>query len=171
MISAKDVTSTATSKPEDPGNEGAAAGETFTQAWHSAAWEIVERDAISAWWLGQLQPFAISDDWISSTGLDQLMFQARAGRTSNRQLRLIALQPASGATVVVAVTRNQLGHSPVLGFGAGPDIKVSAAKAISEALQMELSLAIALQSARTNERQKPRGYLIFRNIQSQGLRQ
>jgi ribosomal protein S12 methylthiotransferase accessory factor YcaO len=154
QVEAASAVSNGVGDPTDLGNEGVAAGASMEQALHSALWEVIERAAIYNWWQGQIAPHPICATWQAEVGLPELLAQARMGCSPTRKLRLLGLPRVFGSDVFIAVLMGSNGANPVLGYGAGPDPVLAAKKAISEGLQMELALTVALEAGTADPRNR-----------------
>lgn len=135
----------------DAGSEGAAAGPDLARAWHAAGWERIERAAVFEWWTGAAEAREVDREWTADAGLFALHAAARGGAEEARRLHFLAVGDGHAARLLIAVLADRDGGSPVLGFGAGQDPIVAASKALSEALQMELGLAISRHVLRMRE--------------------
>ena len=131
---------------------GCAAGRTWIEAVSAGLWELIERDAVAAWWHGGAPARPLPDalerevaDYVS--GL-------RAG-SDRRQTLFLDITSRPGLPAVAACSFRQRGGGFVAGFAAHLDVMEAARKAAREMLQMELGLRFveanqALARARLN---------------------
>jgi ribosomal protein S12 methylthiotransferase accessory factor len=116
-------------------SNGCAAGASIEDAIMRGFLELVERDAVALWWYNQTrQPdvgLSVFDDpWING-------IERHYGRLG-REVWLLDVTSDLGIPVLAAVSRRSSGESDdiVLGFGAHPDPRVAARRALTEAGQL-----------------------------------
>jgi ribosomal protein S12 methylthiotransferase accessory factor len=116
-------------------SNGCAAGATSAQAMEAALLELVERDAAGRWWFGRrcrpALPLSLLEIWPELVR----WLESRARRT-----RLVDLTTDLGIPVVAAVSTDQGGQVPALGFAARFDMATAAGAAVAEMLGVEASL-------------------------------
>jgi len=135
---------------------GCAAGPSWTEAVNAGLWELIERDAVAAWWHGG----AIArrpPDGVESLAMAYVA-ELRAG-TAGRTTTLLDISARPGLPVIVACSFTGRGDRFVAGFAAHPDAAEAARKAVREMLQMELGLRFvmakqALGQVRLNEHER-----------------
>lgn len=125
----------------DPRRDGIAAHPDPAVARHSADCEAFERRMATLWWRGEIKARALSPAWQARSGLQAALAQARAGAAVRRRTGWWQIGAGrAGPCVVVCVTSSQEGQDPIPGYGCDADPAVAAAKALREALLMELNL-------------------------------
>ena len=119
-------------------SNGCAAGPDADTAKLAAVLELVERDATGRWWYGQRSRPTIGIAEIDGLGPLAAWLAARS-----RQTWLFDITTDIGLPVVAAASAEPDGLDVALGFAARLDMKAAAAAAITEMLQMEISLDTA----------------------------
>lgn len=120
---------------------GCAAGPSWTEAINAGLWELIERDAVAAWWHGGQAPRRLPD------GIEGLALEYVAGLragTRGRGTRFLDISPRPGLPVVVAYSFTERGDRFVAGFAAHLDVAEAARKAVREMMQMELGLRFVM---------------------------
>lgn len=116
-------------------SSGCAAGPTANAAKLAAILELVERDATGRWWYGRRQRPIIDPSCLS--GIDALV-----GWLSDRErrTRLFDITSDIDVPVIAAVSAEPDGKDVSVGFAAGKSLQSAATAALTEMLQMEISL-------------------------------
>lgn len=119
-------------------SNGCASGVSVEYAIAAGFLELVERDACAIWWYGRHRRPALDLTNSEDPDLSALMgWLARRDRT----FHLLDLTTDLGITVFAAVSANSDGGTVALGFGAHFTATKAALAAITEMLQLELSIA------------------------------
>lgn len=116
---------------------GCAAGRTWTEAVVSGLWELIERDAVAAWWHEGAPPHPLAESVVAET---QGYLAPLRGGASGRRTQFLDISSRAGLPVVVACSFSPQGDRFAAGFAAHPDVGEAARKAAREMLQMELGL-------------------------------
>ena len=119
-------------------SNGCAAGPTIETAKLAAILELVERDATGRWWYGRLGRAPV--DLASLTIEAGLLVWLNA---RNRRTWLFDITTDIGIPVFAAASAEQGGRDVALGFAARIEPRSAAIAALSEMLQMEVSLNAA----------------------------
>lgn len=134
----------ATPGAKDPiGSEGLGAGVDKAEAQRSAFLELIERHHVAEWWIAEPPGILLDDAWCRAHGLEDLIRDARTGAREPRKTLLICIGQAASVATIAAVSTQDDGRWPVLGFAAHNDLVLAAKAAVSELFQMELSLTLA----------------------------
>ena len=120
---------------------GCAAGRTWTEAINAALWELIERDAVAAWWHGGQAPRRQPE---SLEGAPTGYFARLRAGASGRGTRFLDISSRPGLPVVAACSFTERGDRFVAGFAAHLDVSEAARKAVREMLQMELGLRFVM---------------------------
>ncbi|AZO49904.1 MAG: hypothetical protein EOS58_29480 [Mesorhizobium sp.] len=119
-------------------SNGCAAGTTADAAKLAAILELVERDATGRWWYGRRQRQII--DLSCLIGIDTLVdWLLHRGRRT----WLFDITSDIDIPVVAAASAEPDGKDVSLGFSAGQSLQLAATAALTEMLQMEISLGAA----------------------------
>jgi ribosomal protein S12 methylthiotransferase accessory factor len=120
-------------------SNGCAAGSDAEAAKLAAVLELVERDATGRWWYGRRQRRTIDPTTIAGIG-------GLAGWLSGRARRSWLFDIGSDIAIpaIAAVSAEPDGRDVALGFAARLDEQAAATAALTEMLQMEISLAASL---------------------------
>lgn len=120
---------------------GVAAGRTWDEAVASGLWELIERDAISAWWHGNhpARPLQPED---AAQVADYLGVLRRT--SAARQTHVLNITLRDDLPVVTACSFDARGRGFVAGFAAHPNLLEAACKALRELVQMEASLQLTM---------------------------
>lgn len=128
----------------DPRRDGLAAHPDPAQARAAALCEAVERLAIGRWWRGTAPARPVAAPWLAGAGLTAQLAAARHGAAQARPagwwLVDSGLAPLGGPHVAICRTATRSGQYPMLGFGCHPVAAEAMARALREALLMELNL-------------------------------
>ena len=117
-------------------SNGCAAGPNADAAKLAAILELVERDATGRWWYGRrLRPP------VDPACLRGALAEFLAGRA--RMTRLFDITTDIGIPVIAAASAEADGSDVALGFAAGLGADAAATAAVTEMLQMEVSLTAA----------------------------
>lgn len=114
----------------------------------AALCEAVERQAVMRWWHGAAAARPLPADWLAARGLRARLAALRAGAAQARSTRWWQIETGPAPAVMVCLTASRGGQQPVAGYGCHPDPARAAAKALREALLMELNL-MELMAARS----------------------
>lgn len=151
-VRAKTAVISSLDDPLDPGTEGLGAGATPSAAKMSAVLERIERAIVADWWSGDGSQRRLDPDWVEANGLRRIEHQAREGARHLRATTYLSLGRQGATPVIAAMSRDESGAWPVLGFAAHSETAMACRMALSELFQMELALALARISA---QRGKP----------------
>ncbi len=119
-------------------SNGCASAGSLEQARLSACLELIERDAVSRWWYGQRGRNAVDLADIHSPAA---LLEFLHGR--NRRTVLFDISSDLAVPVYAAVSAEQDGSDVAIGSVASPDADAAANSALTEMLQMEVSLDMA----------------------------
>jgi len=119
-------------------SNGCAAGIDADAAKLAALLELVERDATGRWWYGRRQCEAIDPVFVSALGSLRSWLLER-----ERMTRLFEITTDIGIPAVAAVSAEPDGSDVALGFAGRLDGQAAALSAVTEMLQMEVSLETA----------------------------
>ena len=119
-------------------SNGCAAGPTIETAKLAAILELVERDATGRWWYGRLGRAPVD---IASLTIEAGLLVWLNAR--NRRTWLFDITTDIGIPVFAAASAEQGGRDVALGFAARIEPQSAAIAALSEMLQMEVSLNAA----------------------------
>jgi len=127
---------------EDANSTGCAVGIDRDSAMVSALWECVERDAVALWWHGH-QPAAALPLEVIDAQQPRLFWwlHQRARRTL-----LLDLTTDIGLPVVVAVSSDAEGRVVATGTAARPLVTDAARAAVTEMVQSEVGMELALEA-------------------------
>jgi ribosomal protein S12 methylthiotransferase accessory factor YcaO len=126
----------------DANSNGCACGENIEDAKARGLLECVERDALAIWWYGRQ-----SRSHLSLAFIDQA--QPRLSYWLTRRARstmAIDITSDLGVPVVVAVSSERDGTHVAMGSAANLDIETAAIHAISEMIQIEVSMRLSAQA-------------------------
>jgi len=127
----------------DADSNGCACGSNWSEALNRALLECIERDAMAIWWYGRQRR-----RHISISHLDRL-----APRLSwwlserQRRVRLIDITGDIGVPVVAAVSHDDNGRRIAIGSAAATDFGAAAVSAVTEMIQMEVSMTMGSNNA------------------------
>jgi ribosomal protein S12 methylthiotransferase accessory factor YcaO len=127
----------------DADSNGCASGSNWSEALNRALLECIERDAMAIWWYGRQRR-----RHISISHLDRL-----APRLSwwlserQRRVRLIDITGDIGVPVVAAVSHDDNGRRIAIGSAAAKDFGAAAVLAVTEMIQMEVSMTMGSPNA------------------------
>ncbi|MEW9836573.1 YcaO-like family protein [Mesorhizobium marinum] len=116
-------------------SSGCAAGPSADAAKLAAILELVERDATGRWWYGRRQRKAIDPACLS--GIDALVEWLL---DRERRTWLYDITSDIDIPVIAAASAEPDGKDVSLGFAAGKNLQSAASAALTEMLQMEMSL-------------------------------
>jgi ribosomal protein S12 methylthiotransferase accessory factor len=119
-------------------SNGCAAGANAGAARRTAVLELVERDATGRWWYGRRRRAPID---LASVEDDTGLVAWLCAR--ERRSWLIDITSDISIPVIAAISAEPNGRDVVLGFAAHPDCRTAATSAMSEMLQIEISLVAA----------------------------
>lgn len=125
-------------------SNGLALGINPEDAAMSALLELIERDGTSIWWynrlvLPRIDPKSMASNTISSYE-DWL-------RRQGRELRLLRLTLDLAVPIVAAISSDNSGRGPAMGFAAGASWSAAATRALGELAQCEANLALLSRQA------------------------
>jgi ribosomal protein S12 methylthiotransferase accessory factor YcaO len=126
----------------DADSNGCASASTWAAALNKALLECIERDAMAIWWYGRQ-----SRQHIPVSCLDKI-----APRLSwwlskrQRQFQLIDITSDIGVPVVAAVSFDENGRHVAIGSAAAVNTERAITSALTEMIQMEVSLKMGAQS-------------------------
>jgi ribosomal protein S12 methylthiotransferase accessory factor YcaO len=120
----------------DADSNGCAAGLTWGFALKGALLECIERDAVAIWWYGRQCRAHFPSSFLDAIVPRVAWWLA----TRKRVYRLIDVTTEVGVPVVVAVSHNEDGHEIAMGSAAGIDTRQAAVSAVTEMVQMEVSM-------------------------------
>jgi ribosomal protein S12 methylthiotransferase accessory factor len=121
-----------------PLSTGCAAGPTPEAARLRALLELVERDAVSLWWIGGRRARPLALEAPALTGASELVAALRQGRRERRSW-LLDITTDLGIPCVVAVSVDADGTGLACGFAARLSLPEAARSALLEMCQMELA--------------------------------
>ncbi len=142
---AAEVVARAAAGDAPPSGLGLAAGPDPGAARLAGLLELIERDAVAAWWLDGVRPHACAP--AVRAGAEARLARLRAGAEVPRSTCLLSLVSPSGVPVVCAMSREAAGGGMAFGFKAALDPSAAAEGAIVELLQMEIALELARHRA------------------------
>ncbi len=116
---------------------GCAAGPTHDAAVLSALLEVVERDAVSMWWVGGRQGAQVSLETVELSGSGDMISHLRQGKTE-RHTWLLDITTKFDIPCAVAMSLNTNGKGFACGVAARPHMKAAVRAALLELCQMEL---------------------------------
>jgi ribosomal protein S12 methylthiotransferase accessory factor len=119
-------------------SNGCAAGPDANAARLAAVLELIERDAIARWWYGRRRRPPLDPGEIEGAGGLTAWLAGRA-----RRLWLFDITTDLGIPVIAAASAEPDGRDVALGFAARLDIHAAGVSALTEMLQMEVSLLAA----------------------------
>jgi len=122
---------------------GCAAGATFEAAASRALLEVVERDAVSLWWIGGRQPKPLAAEGAATAEAVRLLGILRQG-AQQRASWLLDLTTDLGIPCVAAISVDDNGKGLACGFAARLALEGAARAAVLEMCQMELALPLVL---------------------------
>lgn len=122
-------------------SNGCACGESVEAAKLAALLELIERDATGRWWYGRRHRLPVALEEIDGCEPLRDFFADRL-----RSSALLDITSDLGIPVYAAVSADPDGSNVALGFAADVDASRAALSALTEMLQMELSLEIARQT-------------------------
>lgn len=116
-------------------SNGNAAGRTIAEAVQHGAMEAVERDAVALWWYNFVFRRRVDPDGVDPSLLDAMRIHyARAG--CRFWLLDITSDLGIPAIAALALHEGQERGIPAMGFGAHPDPRIAATRALTELNQM-----------------------------------
>ncbi len=122
----------------DADTNGCACGVRFTDAFDRALLEVVERDAMAIWWFGRQRR-----NHLPASCLDRLAPRLSWWLTNRqKQFCLIDITSEFGIPVVAAVSYDENGRNIAMGSAAALDIERAAIWAVTEMIQMEVSMTM-----------------------------
>ncbi|MFI6897880.1 TOMM precursor leader peptide-binding protein [Streptomyces sp. NPDC050256] len=111
-------------------SNGSAAGNTLEEAILQGLCELTERDAVALWWYNRLRRPAFDMDSLDDPYVDQLRSYYDA---MDRDLWMIDISFDLGMPVYVAASRRRHSVEDIMvGFGAHPDPRIAAFRALTE---------------------------------------
>jgi ribosomal protein S12 methylthiotransferase accessory factor len=119
-------------------SNGCAAGEDADAARLAAVLELVERDATARWWYGRRRRRTIDPAEIEGVVALTAWLAQRS-----RRAWLFDITTDLDVPVIAAVSAEPDGRDVALGFAAKLDVKAASVAALTEMLQMEISLLAA----------------------------
>lgn len=121
-------------------SNGAAAGNTLTEAILQGSLELVERDAVAVWWYNRLRRPPVDTSRFTDPRIDRVL---GAYERLGRPIHLIDLTHDMGIPVVAAISARRTGgpENILMGFGAHLDPQIAALRAISEVTQFYPAVA------------------------------
>jgi ribosomal protein S12 methylthiotransferase accessory factor YcaO len=124
-----------------PRSLGLAAGRDAATARLAGLMELVERDALAAWWHGETRARAVCAGECAAAAAD--LARMRRGTAAPRPTTFLALPAVAGVAVACALSRDPGGRGLAFGFKAALGMAEAAAGAVRELLQMEIALEMA----------------------------
>ena len=121
-------------------SNGAAAGNTLTEAILQGSLELVERDAVAVWWYNRLRRPPVDTSGFTDPRIERVLATyERLGRP----IHLIDLTHDMGIPVVAAISARRTGgpQNILMGFGAHLEPQIAALRAISEVTQFYPAVA------------------------------
>ena len=116
--------------------------------------ELVERDAAAIWWYGMHRRPAVDLQSVGGAGLQKV----RAWHESTgRSLRVLDLTTDIAIPVYVAISTDGEGRNVALGFAAALNTADAIVAAISEMLQLELSMSLVAATQRSGKARETTG--------------
>jgi len=103
--------------------------------------EMIERDAVSLWWLGGQPAAPVDAETMNAGGVRELMAQLRGGQTSRRSW-LLDITTDLGVPCIASLSCNADGHGLACGFSARLRHGDALVAAILEMCQMEMAIHI-----------------------------
>ena len=120
-------------------SNGCASGPDRDSAKLAAVLELIERDATGRWWYGRRRRPPLDPRWLAElSDLSAWLMQRK------RNTWLFDISSDIGVPVAAAVSARKDGADVALGFSCKPDWQQTIDSAITEMLQMEFSLALAI---------------------------
>lgn len=120
---------------------GCAAGQSWTEALNAGLWELIERDAVAAWWHAGKPPRPLPAG--AARDAADYLSRLREG-AGGRWTVFLDVSAHPGLPAVAACSFAEGGDRFVAGFAAHLDVVEAARKAAREMLQMELGLRFVL---------------------------
>lgn len=127
-----------------PDSSGAAAGSTPASAMRAGLLELIERDAVAAWWHGRKRVPGFGTASLADGRMNRFALELLA---TGRLLWFLVLESERALPVAAAVSASGDGRSIVIGTAAGRDRRDAAMRAVGELAQNLLG-ADALPSRR-----------------------
>lgn len=125
----------------DARRDGIAAHPDAALARRAAEQEAFERRMAALWWRGEIGSRPLAPGWLARAGIAAMIDRARAGAALRRRCGIWQIGAGrAGPCVMVCITSSQQGQDPVPGYGCDSDPVQAAAKALREALLMEMNL-------------------------------
>jgi len=122
---------------------GCAAGANFEAAASRALLEVVERDAVSLWWVGGQRAKPLAGESAAMAEAVRLLGVLRQG-SEERASWLLDLTTDLGIPCVAAISLDGNGKGLACGFAARLALEAAARAAVFEMCQMELALPLVL---------------------------
>jgi YcaO-like protein with predicted kinase domain len=127
----------------DADSNGCACGGNWSDALNRAVLECVERDAMAVWWYGRQRrkhpPLSCLDR--SAPRLSWWLSERQ------RQTRLIDITSDIEVPVAAAVSHDHNGRNVAIGSAAAADFGMAAVSAVTEMIQMEVSMTMGSYNA------------------------
>jgi len=120
-----------------PDSSGTAAGASRADATRRALLELIERDAVAAWWHGRERRAGFGPASLGERRLDRFSFELAA---RGRLVWFLLLGSPHGVPVVAAVSARLDGEAILLGTAAGESLPEAALKAAGELAQNILGM-------------------------------
>jgi YcaO-like protein with predicted kinase domain len=119
-------------------SNGCAAGATLDEAVNKGLFECIERDAMAIWWYARQ-----SRSHFPSAYLDAIAPRLSWWLSNRkRKYHLIDVSSEVKAPVIAAVSHNEDGKEIAIGSASAPDTKQAVISAVTEMVQMEVSMQI-----------------------------
>jgi ribosomal protein S12 methylthiotransferase accessory factor len=123
----------------DADSNGCASGSTWEDALNRAMLECIERDAMAIWWYGRQCRRHYSSSCLDRKALRLSWWLAER----DRPFHLIDVTSDVGVPVVAAVSHDKNGRHVAIGSAAAMDSESAAVSAVTEMVQMEVSMAMS----------------------------
>ncbi|MEP5758704.1 MAG: YcaO-like family protein [Litoreibacter sp.] len=133
------------------GSEGCAAGSDISSAIANALMERIERHGVSRWWLAQTPAYSVPKSWLKENGIEDEIVALRENAQTKRKTHFLLLEELAGVAVVMAISMDAADQLPVLGVAAASNSVNAARSALTELIQMEFALVLAIGAAKQEE--------------------